>query len=181
MTRGTRSLVLVLATVVVGLVPSTASADWFFAVGIGRALPLSGPAAERTETLTIGGVSDHGWIGAEADYGFMPRLENGGEARTLTGSLLVGKRTGSGWRPYGSVGFGHLGPVQTFSDNFRLWGDTAPQKSVLTFGGGVMGDFSRHFGARADVRVFRDLTSQIVGVPVHLTFTRIVAAVYVRF
>jgi hypothetical protein len=178
---GRSALVVVFASAALGLAPSTASAGWFFGAGIGRALPPSGLPAERTYTLSFGSVSEHGWVGAEADYDLLPQFENGGEARTFTGSLLIGKRTGSGWRPYGSVGFGHLGPVQTFSDNFRLWGETAPQKSVLTFGGGVMGDFSRHFGARADVRVFRDLTSQIAGVPAHLTFTRITIGAYVSF
>ncbi len=175
------SWVLVLALAALGLAPSTASADWFLGAGFGRALPPSGQPAERTYTLNLGGFSDHGWVGAEADYELLPQLENGGEARTFTGSLLIGKKTGSGWRPYGSIGFGHLGPVQTFSDNFRLWGDTAPQRSVLTFGGGVMGDFSRHFGARADVRVCRDLTSQIAGLPARQTFTRITAGVYLSF
>jgi hypothetical protein len=175
------TLVFVLASTTLALGPSTASAGWFFGAGIGRALPPTGLPAERTYTLSLGSVSDHGWVGAEADYELLPQLESGGEARTLTGSLLIGKKTSSGWRPYGSVGFGHLGPVQTFSDNFRLWGDTAPQKSVVSFGGGVMGDFSRHFGARADVRVFRDVTSQIAGVPAHLTFTRITAGAYVSF
>jgi hypothetical protein len=163
------TLVFVLASTTFALGPSTASAGWFFGAGIGRALPPTGLPAERTYTLSLGSVSDHGWVGAEADYEVLPQLESGGEARTLTGSLLIGKKTGSGWRPYGSVGFGHLGPVQAFSDNFRLWGDTAPQKSVL------------HFGARADVRVFRDLTSQIAGVPAHLTFTRITAGAYISF
>ena len=175
------ALVLAFATAAWGLAPSTSGAGWFFGAGFGRALPPTGLPAEHTYTLSLGSVSEHGWVGAEADYELLPQLANGGEARTLTGSLLIGKRTGSGWRPYGSVGFGHLGPVQTFSDNFRLWGDTAPQKSVLTFGGGVMGDFSRHFGARADVRVFHDLTSQIAGVPAHLTFTRITAGAYISF
>jgi len=178
---GRTAQVVVLAAAALGLVSSTASAGWFFGAGFGRALPPAGLPAEHTYTFDLGSVSDHGWVGAEADYELLPQLVNGGEARTVTGSLLIGKRTGSGWRPYGSVGFGHLGAVQTFSDNFRLWGDTAPQKSVLSFGGGVMGDFSRHFGARADVRVFRDLTSQIAGVPAHLTFTRIIAGAYISF
>jgi hypothetical protein len=172
---------MVLALGLVGLAPAPAYADWFLGAGFGRALPPSGGTAERTFTLDLGSVSAHGWFGAEADYAVLPTLENGGEARTLTGSLLVGKKTGSGWRPYGSVGFGHLGPVATFSDNFRLYGQTAPQKNVMTFGGGVMGDFSRHVGARADVRVFRDLTGQTAGIPAHLTFTRIAVSVYVNF
>lgn len=173
--------VLALSVGLVGFLPATASAGWFFGPGFGRALPPSGGSAERTFTLDLGGVSDHGWIGAEADYSVLPTFENGGEARTLTGSLLVGKRTGSGWRPYGSVGFGHLGPVNTFSDNFRLYGLTAPQKNVITFGGGVMGDFSRRFGALADVRVFKDLTIQTAGVPPRVTFTRIAVGVYINF
>lgn len=172
---------LVGAASLIGLTASPASAQWFLAAGFGRALPPPGVGAERTFTLELGGVSRHGWLGAEADYGVMPSLENGGEARTFSGSLLIGPKTGSGWRPYGSVGFGHLGPVNTFSDNFRLYGTTAPQKNVLTFGGGVMGDFTKHWGARADVRVFRDLTSQIAGVPAHLTFTRIAVGVYLAF
>jgi hypothetical protein len=44
-----------------------------------------------------------------------------------------------------------------------------------------MGDFAKHVGARADVRVFRDLTSQIVGSPLHLTFTRIAVGAYIAF
>ena len=179
MTRWT--LAIALAVGLVGLAPAPAFADWYFGAGFGRAIPPSGGAAERSLTLDVGSVSNHGWLGAEADYAVLPTLENGGEARTLTGSLLVGKKTGSGWRPYGSFGFGHLGPVVTFSDNFRLYGQTAPQKSVITFGGGVMGDFSTHFGARADVRVFKDLTGQTAGIPAHLTFTRIAVGVYLNF
>lgn len=117
---------LVGAASLIGLTASPASAQWFLAAGFGRALPPPGVGAERTFTLELGGVSRHGWLGAEADYGVMPSLENGGEARTFSGSLLIGPKTGSGWRPYGSVGFGHLGPVNTFSDNFRLYGTTAP-------------------------------------------------------
>jgi hypothetical protein len=171
------SMVLTLA----GCLPATASADWFLAAGIGRVVPHDNQPAGRAYALTLGSVSRHGWIGAEADYVLVPNLENGTEARAITGNLLVGKKTGSGWRPYGAIGFGHLGPVNTFSDNFRLYGTTAPQRSVLTFGGGLMGDFSTRFGARADVRVFRDLTSQVGGAPAHFTFTRITAGVYVNF
>lgn len=162
--------------------PSTASADVFIGVGFGRALPHNSNApAERVLTLDVGSVSTHGWFGAEADYGLLPKLENGGEARTLSGSVILGKKTAAGWRPYGSIGFGHVGPVNTFSDNFRLFGDTAPQKNLITFGGGVMGEFARHFGARADVRVFRDVTGQTNGSPVHLTFTRIAVGAYLAF
>jgi hypothetical protein len=169
------------AAVLIGL-PSHASADWFFVAGIGRAIPSSSSQpAERTYDLAIGSVSPRGWIGAEADYALVPNLENGTEARAITGNLLIGKKTASGWRPYGAIGFGHLGPVNTFGDNFRLYGTTAPQKSVLTFGGGVMGDFSKRFGARADVRAFRDLTGQTNGFPAHFTFTRITAGVYIKF
>ena len=174
--------VLTLAGAAVTFVPSTASADVFIGAGFGRALPHNSTApAERIFTLSFGSVSTHGWFGAEADYGLLPKLENGGEARTLSGSVILGKKTGSGWRPYGSIGFGHVGPVNTFSDNFRLFGDTAPQKSMITFGGGVMGEFAKHVGARADVRVFRDVTSQINGSPIHLTFTRIAVGAYLAF
>lgn len=174
--------VLALAASTVTFVPSIASADVFIGVGFGRALPHNSTApAERVLTLDVGSVSTHGWFGAEADYGLLPKLENGGEARTLSGSVILGKKTASGWRPYGSIGFGHVGPVNTFSDNFRLFGDTAPQKSMITFGGGIMGEFAKHFGARADVRVFRDVTSQTNGVPAHLTFTRIAVGAYLAF
>lgn len=174
--------VLALAASTVALVPSVASADVFIGVGFGRALPHNSTAqAERVLTLDVGTVSTHGWFGAEADYGLLPKLENGGEARTLSGSVILGKKTASGWRPYGSIGFGHVGPVNTFADNFRLFGDTAPQKSMITFGGGIMGEFAKHFGARADVRVFRDVTSQTNGFPAHLTFTRIAVGAYLAF
>ncbi len=179
-----RRSLFVLAVLCAGVMcaPSTAWADGFIGVGFGRALPHNSNApAERVFTINAGGVSTSGWFGAEADYGLLPKLENGGEARTLSGSVILGKKTASGWRPYGSVGFGHVGPVNTFSDNFRLFGDTAPQKSLITFGGGVMGEFARHFGARADVRVFRDVTSQTNGSPIHLTFTRIAVGAYLAF
>jgi hypothetical protein len=171
-----------IAAALLGCLPATASADWFFAAGIGRAIPAaSAQPAERTYELAVGSVSAHGWIGAEANYALVPKFENGTEARAITGNLLIGKKTGSGWRPYGAVGFGHLGPVNTFGDNFRLFGTTAPQRNVITFGGGVMGDFSKRFGARADVRTFRDLTGQTNGVPARFTFTRITAGVYIKF
>ena len=81
---GRTALVVVFAAAALGLGSSTAWAGWFFGAGFGRALPPSGIQAERTYTLNLGSVSDHGWVGAEADYELLPQLENGGEARTLT-------------------------------------------------------------------------------------------------
>jgi hypothetical protein len=175
------ALMLALAGTAMTITPSIASADVFIGVGFGRALPHNSAApAERVLTLDVGSVSEHGWFGAEADYSLLPKLENGGQARTLSGSVILGKKTAAGWRPYGSVGFGHLGPVETFSDNFKLF-NGPPQTNVITFGGGVMGEFAKHFGARADVRVYRDVTGQNNGFPAHLTFTRIAVGAYLAF
>jgi len=67
--------VLALVTAATTLTPQVASADVFIGVGFGRALPHnSSEPAERVLTINAGTVSTHGWFGAEADYGLLPKL-----------------------------------------------------------------------------------------------------------
>jgi hypothetical protein len=103
---------------------------------------------------------------------------DGPNLRTLGASLRFGKRF-SAWRPFGSVGWATLGSLEQFSDAFKVTGDSVISNSLLTFGGGLMGELAKHAGMQVEVRVFHDL--QTSPGDTRVQFTRAAVSFYLKF
>jgi hypothetical protein len=173
MTRWTR----ILLTLAICLVPGTALADGFFAVGIGASTGGYFSQSQRTYPWQLGFVSHKGWVGVDGEYGAIMTSGTAPNERTLGVSLRIGKKF-SAWRPYGSVGWATLGTLNEFSDAFQITGDSVKSNAILTFGGGLMGELAKHLGIQVEVRVFHDLENDG---GTKINFTRAAAGVYIKF
>ena len=175
MTRWTK---IVLA-VAFCLVPGTASADGFFAVGIGASTGSYFSTTQRTYPFQLGFVSHKGWVGVDGEYAAIMTSGNAPNERTVGVSLRIGKKF-SAWRPYGSVGWATLSTLGQTSDAFKITGDAVQSNGILTFGGGLMGELAKHLGIQVEVRVFHDLENGGAG-ETKVNFTRAAAGVYIKF
>jgi len=97
----------ILLTLAICLVPGTAFADGFFAVGIGASTGGYFSTSQRTYPFQIGFLSHKGWAGFDAEYGAIMTSGDAPNERTVGVSLRIGKKF-SAWRPYGSVGWATL-------------------------------------------------------------------------
>jgi hypothetical protein len=168
----------IVLTLALCLVPGAAFADGFFSVGIGASTGGFFSKTQRTYPWQLGFVSHNGWVGFDGEYGAIMTSGVGPNLRTLGASLRIGKRF-SAWRPYGSVGWATLGTLGGFSDAIKITGDSVLSNSIITFGGGLMGELAKHVGLQVEVRVFHDLQ----GTPAanQIQFTRGAASVYIKF
>jgi hypothetical protein len=168
----------IVLTLLLCLVPGAAFADGFFSVGIGASTGGFFSQTQRTYPWQLGFVSHKGWVGFDGEYGAIMTTGDGPNLRTLGASLRIGKRF-SAWRPFGSVGWATLGSLEQFSDAFKVTGDSVISNSLITFGGGLMGELAKHAGMQVEVRVFHDL--QTTPGDTRIQFTRAAVSFYLKF
>jgi hypothetical protein len=140
--------------------PVASSADAFFspwAAAIRGNEPAEGGHAFGWTAAGMRG----GIVGGEVDFGFSPNffgepVDN--SALTVMGNLIigipVGGTAGVGLRPYVTGG---AGLIRTQIDT-PTGRDNASNMVGFNVGGGLIGFFSDHFGARGDLRYFKNLT-----------------------
>ena len=155
--------VATLSVAMLMLMPATALADGIFT-------PFAGVSfgSDQTERVTTYGISLAGMAGGifgfELDFAQTAETMTGtvfsanSRATTVMGNIIVGVPLGA-VRPYVSGGLGWL--------RNKVNADAATgQVEVVTsdgvgvdFGGGLMGFFSDHVGARVDIRYIRAVTA----------------------
>jgi opacity protein-like surface antigen len=168
-----------LSTLMVGLAPRSASADWLLTPFVGA--NFGGNANfgdfndfdDEVERRVDFGAS-LGWMGAgvvgfEVDFGYSPNFfqDTIGDANfefgdsnvtTLMANVLVGApiggQSGPGIRPFVSGGVGLIRSSATGSSFFN---DLTTNDFGLNIGGGVQGFFTDNVGIRGDIRYFRSL------------------------
>jgi hypothetical protein len=160
---------LVISALAVGLVPSTASADWLFTPNIGAGF---GGAASGREHMTWGtslGWMGEGIMGWEVDLSYTPEffeaddddldpIENDNVTSFMGNVLLgvpIGGQLGPGFRPYVSGGAGLMQYAVQGSDDLF---DVDSNEFGVNIGAGAMGFATDHVGFRGDLRYFRALT-----------------------
>jgi hypothetical protein len=137
---------------------------WHFANGI---LDVFDKGDAKPKTMGVSyGFWARGWVSGELDFGYSkdyfgdPTLLGGNNLLTLTGSAVIGP-----WlhitdnqiiRPYGIIGGGL---ARSEIEDFVKFGNSTRNRGVIDYGGGVMVYFIRNFGARADIRIMRDVGS----------------------
>jgi len=101
----------------------------------------------------VGGETEIAWIPELIDNSANAIAKN--KVLTFSGDMLIGPTVGGGHaKPYFAIGAGNLHlSVTGLSDVVGVNLDTV-SKNYFTFnaGGGVMGFFTNHFGARGDLR-----------------------------
>lgn len=160
--------VAILSLAILMLMPSTASADGVFTPFIGVSFGGDHFGQDQTERVTTYGISLAGMAGGI--FGFELDFAQTAEAKTDTvfslnsrsttvmGNIIVGIPLGA-VRPYASGGLGWLrnkvngegagGQIEAFTSD----------GVGINFGGGIMGFFTDHVGARVDIRYIRALTA----------------------
>ncbi len=155
--------VAILSLAILALMPPTASADGVFT-------PFAGVSfrGDQTERVTTYGISlammAGGIFGFELDFAQTAEAKThtvfsaNSRATTLMGNIIVGVPIGA-VRPYVSGGLGWLrnkvngegagGQVEMVSSD----------GVGVDFGGGLMGFFTDHVGARVDIRYIRAVTA----------------------
>ena len=149
--------------VVFGLImfatPEIALADGIFTPFVGMSAGSDQSEKVSTYGVSLAGMAG-GIFGFELDYGRTAEATSdsvfiqGSRVTTLNGNVIVGVPIGA-VRPYGVGGFGWLrnervgGPVSSGFKDEGLGFD---------LGGGIMGFFSDHVGARIDLRYFRAMS-----------------------
>jgi hypothetical protein len=107
-----------------------------------------------------------GWLGAEAEYGYVKDFFGSSSAgaglsqnkvQSASGSLLLGVNLGP-LRPYGAVGLSLIGANLASRPGLAALDDTAAGYDA---GGGVFIWLGKHVGLRGDARYFR--TFEAVG------------------
>lgn len=162
-------------------VPTHAHADgflspwvgWAFGSGVGitdGVPPLTTDDGQTLVGISAGGMSK-GIIGAEVDFGYGrsffgdTTLYGDNAVTTLMADVIVGVPIGgshgAGIRPYVTGG---LGLLHSHVAGGRL-SVPAPSSDGLGWnvGGGMIGYFSKHVGARADLRYFRSINEMDIG------------------
>jgi len=164
--------------------PTPARADGIL-TGFGG-VTFGADTAERVGTwgLSLGGMAG-GVFGFEIDFGRTTKAETDAvfvtdsQTSTLSGNLLVGIPLGA-VRPYV---VGGLGWVRTEAD--AADGSTGRNDGLgVNVGGGLMGFFGEHVGARVDLRYFRSVSSGDNFFDFEfekLNFTRFTGGVILRF
>jgi hypothetical protein len=100
-----------------------------------------------------------GWLGAEAEYGYVKDFFGPGtgadlsqnEVESISGSLLLGVNLGV-LRPYGAVGLSAIGANLASRPGLASLDDSAAGYNA---GGGLFIWLGKHVGLRGDVRYFR--------------------------
>jgi hypothetical protein len=77
------------------------------------------------------------------------------------------------------VGWATLGTLGDVSDAIKIMGDSVISNSIITFGGGLMGELAKHAGVQVDIRIFHDL--QNTPGDTQIQFTRAAASFYIKF
>jgi hypothetical protein len=197
--RATRLLLLL--SLIAGLPPATAHADWLVTPFVG--LTFSGNTTYLVEPdglgkkLTVGGSLtriDDGPFGFEVDFGYVSRFFERDVPRptidrstltTLTGNaiLIVPRRvTRESLRPYvvGGLGLMHAG--------FEYVSNVFPRvdSNLLAFdaGGGAIGAITERSSLRFDLRYFKSLTEDAEAVSFEATrisFWRATVGISIRY
>ncbi len=156
------------------LFPGVARAEWLLTPNVGTTF---GADAKDREHLTYGvsiGWMGKGIIGWEADAQFTPEFfepndsdidfSGSNNVVTLMGNVIagipVGGQRGSGFRPFGLIGFGLVKQrVEVSAVNEVDNVDVSNNDFGFNVGGGVMGFFNSNVGLRGDVRYVRSFQS----------------------
>jgi opacity protein-like surface antigen len=164
---------LALATTIVVVSPSPASADWMFTpfVGLttgGSIKDISGRSLDTQTKATYGaGLTwmGAGIVGFDVDFGYTPNFfgddPDFGDSNvtTLMVNAVVGApiggQHGGGVRPYAVGGIGLL--RQRVNSANAFFNDVSRNNMGFDLGGGVAGFFTDNVGVRGDLRYFRKL------------------------
>ena len=175
----------ILCTLTWVLGPSSARAEGLFTPFLGTS--SQGDASENNNTLSASlGATAGGVLGFEVDFartsGFFGDSDLVGDnnVTTVAANLVLGVPLGA-VRPYASGGLGLLRSTFNGSSN---GGDATTNDLGVNIGGGLMGFFTDHVGARGDVRYFRNVSNE--GNPLDFElgsfdFWRVVFGVVLRF
>lgn len=130
-----------------------------------------------------------GWLGAEAEYGYVKDFfgsSNAGaglsqnKVQSISGSLVLGVNLGP-LRPYGAVGLSLIGANLASQPGLATLDDTAAGYNA---GGGLFIWLGKHVGLRGDVRYFRTFeavgTDSALGIE-KLDFWRGIGGLTLRF
>ena len=192
-TRFTRALLLALTLGFIGGVAQPASAQVFLSpiVGYNFGGDSGCPSATNCENknLNIGvAFGNYGRLfGIEEEFAYAKDFFGDAPSYdasvvTLMTNLLLSPDTGR-VRPYGLVGIGLIKSHVEFATFSAL--NTESSKISWNAGGGIVGQFSNHFGARVDVRFFKAMKDlEILGVGAQgskLKFGRLGAGLVVFF
>lgn len=145
------------------ILPSTAFADGLFT-------PFAGVSFgnDQTEKVTTFGASLAGMAGGifgfELDFGQTADAKTdavfaaNSRVTTVTGNVIVGVPLGA-VRPYVVGGLGWLRTSLTADGQGGQMGSVTSDGLGVDIGGGLMGFFGDHVGARADIRYIRAVTA----------------------
>jgi len=157
-------LVLLAVTLIALSAAREAAAQGFVSPFIGTT--LSSPTATGSSTRAGYGISLGSLgkiVGAETEIAYFPELiDNSANALaknkvfTVTGDTLIGPIIGR-VKPYAAIGAGNLHLNVTNLTSAVLPTQASISNNYFTFnaGGGVIGFFTQHFGARGDLRYTR--------------------------
>jgi hypothetical protein len=127
---------------------------------------LTSPSATGGRSKPGYGVAFGGFggiVGFETELAYYPEvLDNSANGLsksrvlTFTGDTLIGPKIGS-WKPYGAFGFGNMNLNVTSLANAVVPNpeNVSSNYFTLNVGGGAVGSFAAHIGARADLRYFK--------------------------
>ena len=140
--------------------PQAALADGIFTPFIGMSAGSDQSEKVSTYGVSLAGMAG-GIFGFELDYGRTADAKTdsvfvqGSRVTTLNGNVIVGVPIGA-VRPYGVGGFGWLRNELVGGPGGASFKD---EGLGLDIGGGIMGFFSDHVGARIDLRYFRAISA----------------------
>jgi len=169
-----KRLILIAATAVVCLAPSTASAEWILTPFIGASFAAGTDTVDdEFDTLIDGSKMTYGgtltWIGGgvlgfEVDFGYSPEyfeadndeidFVDSSNYTSLMANVVLSAPKGA-FRPYATAGVGML---KTFVDDTDDFLDVDRNALGFNAGGGVMGFFTDNIGVRGDLRYFRQMS-----------------------
>ncbi len=143
---------------------ASARADGIFSPNVGAAVGGDAESSPPSWGISLAGMAG-GVFGFEFDFSRTTDLLGGGPVEALTGSsvttamgnLIVGVPAGM-IRPYVTGGVGLIRSSLEASGGGVTVGVSLTDLG-MNVGGGIMGFFSDHLGARVDVRYFRTLTA----------------------
>jgi opacity protein-like surface antigen len=154
-------LFLLAGTVLALLLPHNAAAQGFINPFAGTTLSSPTDAGSHTKPgfgVAFGSVGKV--VGAETEFAYFPELiDNSANALaksrviSLSASTLIGPKIGA-VKPYFAFGFGNLRLNVTKASSVLVPDPESISSNHFTFnaGGGVMGFFMEHLGARGDLR-----------------------------
>jgi hypothetical protein len=157
-------LVVVVFTVLSVFLARSASAQGFFNVFVGTTLTSPSDRGNTSKPgfgVALGSVGKI--VGAETEVAYYPELlDNTANALakskviTFSGNTLIGPKIGP-VKVYGAFGVGNLHLNVTSLSNVLVPNpaDFSSNYFAVNGGGGVMGFFGAHLGARADLRYYK--------------------------